>query len=153
MFKLILTTYTSSTPHIPQFLDIYQLSAVPIQYMSASSDLPKSGPTGVNHKHSRFAKIAQFLHDECTFFRIHLFAFIFVPLIFSGVFYASNGRFRVDFVDSLFLSYSAMTVTGLSTVDLSTITPWQQVILYLLMMIVSFEFSMCELGIWSDEVG
>lgn len=31
-----------------------------------------------------------------------------------------------------------MTVTGLSTVNLSTLTTWQQVILYFLMMIVSF---------------
>ncbi|KAG2005785.1 potassium transporter [Coprinopsis cinerea AmutBmut pab1-1] len=70
-----------------------------------------------------------------NFYRIHLTAFTFIPLITSGVFYASNGRFRISYLDSLFLCYSAMTVTGLSTVNLSTLTPWQQVILYLLMII------------------
>ncbi|EAU87693.2 hypothetical protein CC1G_08729 [Coprinopsis cinerea okayama7 len=70
-----------------------------------------------------------------NFYRIHLTAFTFIPLITSGVFYASNGRFRISYLDSLFLCYSAMTVTGLSTVNLSTLTPWQQVILYLLMIV------------------
>lgn len=72
---------------------------------------------------------------EANFFRIHLSAFVFVPLIFSGIFYASNGRFHIQFIDSLFLCYSSMTDTGLSTVNLSTLTAWQQVILYLLMML------------------
>lgn len=36
------------------------------------------------------------------------------------------------FIDALFLCYSALTVTGLSTVNLSTCTVFQQVILYVL---------------------
>lgn len=77
-----------------------------------------------------------FVLKECTFFRVHLFAFTFLPLIFSGIFYGCNGRFHISFLDALFLCYSAMTVTGLSTVNLSTTTAWQQIILYLLMMLV-----------------
>ncbi|KAF8890777.1 cation transport protein-domain-containing protein [Infundibulicybe gibba] len=80
------------------------------------------------------ARCLHYLIEECTFFRVHLFAFIFVPLVFSGIFYACNGRFHVSFLDSLFLCYSAMTVTGLSTVNLSTLTAWQQVMLYILML-------------------
>uniref|UniRef100_A0A0W0GBM9 Putative potassium transporter n=1 Tax=Moniliophthora roreri TaxID=221103 RepID=A0A0W0GBM9_MONRR len=80
-------------------------------------------------------KLKDFISKEATFFRIHLIAFTFVPLICSGIFYACNGRFRISYLDSLFLCYSAMTVTGLSTVNLSTVTPWQQVMLYLLMLI------------------
>ncbi|KAJ3570181.1 hypothetical protein NP233_g4576 [Leucocoprinus birnbaumii] len=81
--------------------------------------------------------IPQRIHDlidkECTFYRVHLTAFLFIPLIASGIFYACNGRYHIKFIDALFLCYSAMTVTGLATVNLSTLTPWQQVITYLLM--------------------
>jgi hypothetical protein len=81
-------------------------------------------------------RFVDYLLKELTFFRVHLSAFIFIPLVFSGIFYGCNGRFHVNYLDCLFLCYSAMTVTGLSTVNLSTITVWQQVILYLLMMMV-----------------
>lgn len=92
-------------------------------------------------KLSPLVRFANYVIEETTFFRAHLAAFTFIPLIFSGIFYASNGRFRVSFLDSMFLCYSAMTVTGLSTVNLSTLTTWQQVILYFLMTIV------CRLGV------
>ncbi|KAF8510124.1 potassium transporter [Hysterangium stoloniferum] len=80
----------------------------------------------------------KFVRAESTFFRIHLLCFTIIPLICSGIFFACNGRFHVSYLDSAFLCYSAMTVTGLSTVNLSTITVWQQVILYLLMGIGDF---------------
>ena len=48
-----------------------------------------------------------------------------IPLIASGIFYAANTEYRIDYVDSLFLCMSAMTVTGLATVDLSTLNPFQ----------------------------
>lgn len=55
------------------------------------------------------------------------------PFMVSGIFYACNGRYHIDYIDSLFLCVSAMTVTGLATVNLSSLTPWQQVMLALLM--------------------
>ncbi|KAF5352975.1 hypothetical protein D9758_007968 [Tetrapyrgos nigripes] len=82
-----------------------------------------------------FGAIKNYILYESTFFRLHLTAFTFIPLITSAIFWGCNGRFKVSYLDSLFLCYSAMTVTGLSTVNLSTLTAWQQVILYLLMMI------------------
>jgi len=96
---------------------------------------------------SRRTRLLDYLLEQVTFFRVHLFAFTFIPIIFSGIFYASNGRYHVNYVDALFLCYSAMTVTGLSTVDLSTITGWQQAILYFLMTIVGtmyFVFSLAD---------
>lgn len=45
------------------------------------------------------------------------------------------GEYPVAYIDALFLTYSAMTVTGLSTVNLSTITPFQQFLLFFLMLI------------------
>ncbi|KAJ3785131.1 cation transport protein-domain-containing protein [Lentinula aff. detonsa] len=74
-----------------------------------------------------------------NFYRIHILflqvpiCLTFTPLIFSAVFYASNGRFKVSYVDALFNCVSAMTVCGLATVDLSSLTPWQQVILFIQM--------------------
>ncbi|KAF9458719.1 cation transport protein-domain-containing protein [Collybia nuda] len=80
-------------------------------------------------------KIIEFIKNETSFFRLHLVAFTFIPLFFSGIFYASNGRFHIHYLDSLFLCYSAMTDTGLTTANLSTLTAWQQTILYLQMML------------------
>ncbi|KAF8200316.1 potassium transporter [Pholiota molesta] len=85
-----------------------------------------------------FASALNWVVTHSTFFRVHVAAFTFIPLIFSGIFFASNGRFHIGFVDSMFLCYSAMTVTGLSTINLSTLTTFQQFILYFLMMIGDF---------------
>jgi hypothetical protein len=86
---------------------------------------------------SKYADLEDFIKRESTFFRLHLLSFIITPLIASVIFWACNGRFHIDYVDALFLCYSAMTVTGLATVKLSTCTSWQQVILYVLMILVS----------------
>ena len=75
------------------------------------------------------------LKVELNFFRIHLLFFTFVPLVFSAIFWASNGEFPVQYIDALFMCYSAMTVTGLSTVNLSSLTGWQQAILFVLMLL------------------
>lgn len=55
-----------------------------------------------------------------------------IPLFWTVVFWASNGKFHVKFVDSLFLCISAATGTGLITLDLSALTAWQQTILVIL---------------------
>lgn len=57
---------------------------------------------------------------------------ILVPLFASVVLWASNGRFKVEFIDALYICVSAVTGTGLSTVDLSSLTAWQQTILFVL---------------------
>ncbi|KAG2356590.1 cation transport protein-domain-containing protein [Suillus spraguei] len=58
-----------------------------------------------------------------------------MPLIFSGIFYASNGEYPVAYIDALYNSASAMTVCGLATVNLSQLTAWQQVLLFIQMCI------------------
>ncbi|KAJ7821116.1 cation transport protein-domain-containing protein [Mycena olivaceomarginata] len=68
-----------------------------------------------------------------NFYRVHILFFTFTPLVFSGIFYASNGQYPVSYVDSLYNCVSAMTVCGLATVDLSSLTGWQQVILFIQM--------------------
>lgn len=70
-----------------------------------------------------------------NFYRIHFLCFSIVPLVASGVFYASNGpsaRNQIAFIDCIFMCYSAMTACGLATVLFANITVWQQVILFLL---------------------
>ena len=56
-----------------------------------------------------------------------------MPLIFSGIFYACNGRFHITYIDALYNSVSAMAVCGLTSVDLSSLTGWQQAILFIQM--------------------
>ncbi|KAJ3808222.1 cation transport protein-domain-containing protein [Lentinula lateritia] len=76
------------------------------------------------------------IRRHLNFYRIHiLFLQVFIrltftPLIFSAIFYASNGRYKISYIDALFNCVSAMTVCGLATLDLSSLTPWQQVILF-----------------------
>ncbi|KAF9047413.1 cation transport protein-domain-containing protein [Panaeolus papilionaceus] len=72
-----------------------------------------------------------------NFYRVHLLFFTFTPLIFSVIFYLSNGRYKVAYVDCLFNCVSAMTVCGLATINLSELTPFQQAILFFLMSIGS----------------
>ncbi|KIO22662.1 hypothetical protein M407DRAFT_79030 [Tulasnella calospora MUT 4182] len=77
------------------------------------------------------------LKENLNFYRIHLTFFTFVPLIFALIFWGSSNKETdpISFVDSLFIVVSSITVTGLATIDLSPLTPWQQVILFILMII------------------
>ncbi|KAH7102157.1 cation transport protein-domain-containing protein [Auriculariales sp. MPI-PUGE-AT-0066] len=70
------------------------------------------------------------IYNQLNFYRIHLIIFTFTPLIFSGIFYGANGRYHISYVDALFNCVSAMTVTGLATVDLSSLTRFQQVLIF-----------------------
>ena len=79
--------------------------------------------------------IVHTLKKELNFFRIHLLCFVFIPLICAGIFVGSNGKYPVDFIDALFLCYSAMTVTGLTTSNVSSLTGWQQGMLWILMLV------------------
>jgi hypothetical protein len=53
------------------------------------------------------------------------------------VFYFSNGQFHISYVDSLFLCVTSITVCGLATVDLSSLTPFQQALIFIQMFIGS----------------
>ncbi|KAI6158810.1 hypothetical protein EDD17DRAFT_976568 [Pisolithus thermaeus] len=83
------------------------------------------------------ANLWQGIRQNLNFFRVHLLFFTFTPLLASAVLYACNGKYPLSYVDALFNSVSAITVCGLSTVNLSALTPWQQVILFLQMCVGS----------------
>lgn len=70
-----------------------------------------------------------------NFITIHYAYFISVCLITSIIFWVSSSpAWSISYTDSLFLVVSAMTEAGLNTVNLSQMTTWQQVILFLLIM-------------------
>lgn len=112
---------------------------------------------------SRWTKWKTLIVGSLNFYRIHLITFTIVsyrntdsypslsrtaqvPLITSSIMFACNTEYHISYIDCLFCCMSAMTVTGLATVDLSTLSPFQQVILFLQMIIgslVSFRDKPC----------
>ena len=59
--------------------------------------------------------------------------FIIGSIIVSVILYLLNTHdSHIDYVDCWFLAVSAMTITGLSTVPISKLTLWQQVLLFIL---------------------
>lgn len=79
------------------------------------------------------AGVLRFLRRYLNFFRIHVVVFMLAPLVASAAFYAANRDVHVAYIDSLFLCVSALTVTGLTTINISQATGFQQSILYALM--------------------
>ncbi|RXK41787.1 hypothetical protein M231_01022 [Tremella mesenterica] len=86
---------------------------------------------------SRFRTLC---YNSLNFYRVHLLAFTIIPLFFSGIMYGINTEYHIAYIDCLFCCMSAMTVTGLATIDLSTLSAMQQVILFWQMIIGSLTF-------------
>ncbi|OBT57870.1 hypothetical protein VE04_02203 [Pseudogymnoascus sp. 24MN13] len=71
-----------------------------------------------------------------NFITVHYAYFIVTCLVCSLIFWgASNPAQSISYTDSLFLVVSAMTEAGLNTVNLSTVTSFQQTMLFLLILI------------------
>lgn len=84
---------------------------------------------------------AQTLHElrgflpPLNFITLHYAYFIVVVLVTSLIFWGSSSpAYSISYTDSLFLTVSAMTEAGLNTVNLSQMTTWQQVLLFLLIL-------------------
>ncbi|KIW63593.1 hypothetical protein PV04_08581 [Phialophora macrospora] len=76
-----------------------------------------------------------------SFIQWHYFYFVATTLGASLVFWGSSTPARsVPYIDSLFLCVSAMTEAGLNTVNLSELNTWQQILLFLLIIIGSAVF-------------
>ncbi|PWN49886.1 hypothetical protein IE53DRAFT_122868 [Violaceomyces palustris] len=98
--------------------------------------LPKAAvPSFLKPTSRRVARISHWAGHHLNFFRVHVLVFTIVPVIAAAIFYASNEDVYVPFIDCLFVCVSAMTVTGLTTINVSTSTGWQQAILFILMCI------------------
>lgn len=78
---------------------------------------------------------------DLNFITIHYLYFILTSLFFAVVLWGSSTPSRsVSFTDCLFLAVSAMTEAGLNTVNLSTLNSFQQVLLFLLIILGSAIF-------------
>lgn len=76
-----------------------------------------------------------------NFITIHYLYFLGTCLLCAIIFWgASTPPRSVDFTDALFLVVSAMTLAGLNTVNLSTLNTFQQIMLFLLIMLGSAIF-------------
>ncbi|KAJ5704202.1 hypothetical protein N7493_011340 [Penicillium malachiteum] len=72
---------------------------------------------------------------------LHYVYFIATCLISSIIFYLTSTPWKsVAYVDAIFLCVSAMTGAGLNTVDLSTLNTFQQVLLFILLILGSAIF-------------
>lgn len=81
------------------------------------------------------AWLQRFYRKYIHFFVIHLAIFIFLGLIGSVVIYGIElgGLNPIEYVDALFMSISAITVTGLATVDVNKMRVGSVVVIGLLM--------------------
>lgn len=76
-----------------------------------------------------------------NFITVHYAYFIVTCLIASLIFWGSSHPDRsISYTDSLFLVVSAMTEAGLNTVNLSQMTTFQQIVLWLLILMGSSIF-------------
>lgn len=79
--------------------------------------------------------VVRLCRPHVNFVSIHYTYFILIPMVCSVVLWVSSDpSFSIEYVDSLFLVVSAITEAGLNTVDLSTLTSWQQTLLFLLIL-------------------
>lgn len=81
---------------------------------------------------------------QTNFYRVHVIYFLLTIILSSVIMYGSGvnansgdaeALFKLRYIDAIFLCTSAMTATGLSTVNLSDITGFQQSILFLLVLL------------------
>ncbi|KAF2424897.1 TrkH-domain-containing protein [Tothia fuscella] len=103
-------------------------------------------------KHPKEAKkhFITYVREEVlvlNFYRTHMLYFIIVILVSSVIVYGeglANGSTEFDgrlrYIDCLFLCCSAMTTTGLNTVNLGNITAFQQAVLAVLLFIGNVTF-------------
>ncbi|RYG45369.1 hypothetical protein EON67_10665, partial [archaeon] len=84
----------------------------------------------------RQVQAREWLARHITFFYLHLIYFLLLALIGGAVIYGIE-RGNVAYIDSLYFAASASCVTGLSTVDFSTLRVGSQIIVLILIMLGS----------------
>ena len=105
----------------------------------------------VQHPQKAKQHFLAYLRDDVfqlNFYRLHMLYFIVVIFISSVIVYGEglrdassevNGT-KLRYIDALFLCCSAMTTTGLNTVNLGALTAFQQAMLCILMLIGNIIF-------------
>ena len=80
-------------------------------------------------------KVIKSYLPRVRFLTVHYAYFIGMSLVTSAIFWGSSTpAHSVRYIDSLFLTISAMTLAGLNTVNLSTLNTFQQILLFFLIM-------------------
>ncbi|KAL2836839.1 cation transport protein-domain-containing protein [Aspergillus pseudodeflectus] len=69
-----------------------------------------------------------------NYITVHYIYFVATSLTISLIFWGLSNPLRISYVDSLFMCVSAITGAGLNTVEASTLSISQQIILFLLLM-------------------
>ncbi|KAI9730396.1 MAG: hypothetical protein M1834_005906 [Cirrosporium novae-zelandiae] len=101
----------------------------------------KMGVSTIFHRLSGLWHLVRPYLPPMNFITLHYLYFISVCFLASVIFWGSSKpAHSIDYTDSLFLVVSAMTEAGLNTVNLSAVTTFQQVILFLLIMLGSAIF-------------
>ncbi|KAL2024238.1 hypothetical protein VTK56DRAFT_9394 [Thermocarpiscus australiensis] len=104
-----------------------------MQWLDDFRDRHRHGPLA-----ERFAKIRPYL-PPINFITVHYAYFILVGLVFSLILWgtSSPSSLKLSYTDSFYLSMSAISSTGMNTVNISQLSTGQQVILVILMMLGS----------------
>lgn len=69
------------------------------------------------------------------FLTVHYTYFVGLCFVTSAIFWGTSSPAQsVRYIDSLYLTVSAMTLAGLNTINLSTLNIFQQVVLFFLIM-------------------
>jgi Trk-type K+ transport system membrane component len=91
-----------------------------------------------HHNTERVVGVISRVLPPLNFITIHYTYFTVGCLLSSLIFWGSSEPFgEISYIDSLFMVTSAFTNTGLNTVNVSDMTTWQQVLLWILMIVGS----------------
>ncbi|KAH9885178.1 TrkH-domain-containing protein [Xylariomycetidae sp. FL2044] len=92
----------------------------------------------IHDKLTAAARAAKPYVPPLNFITIHYAFFILLSILASLIFWgASTPRYSISYIDSLFMATSALTLTGLNTVNVSELNTFQQVELFVLMIVGS----------------
>lgn len=64
-----------------------------------------------------------FALNHLNFYRVHLLAFIFVPIISAAIFYASNGETHIQFIDALYSAFPPLQIHPLLCAPAASLIP------------------------------
>lgn len=120
------------------FIPLVALSTLRSTCIPASRKMPLRG--SIKHalaasepqKHITNISTALF---HLNFYRLHLLYFILVIIVSSVILYGSStSSFQIAYIDAIYLCTSAMCNIGLASINLSSLTGFQQSILFVLML-------------------
>lgn len=84
----------------------------------------------------RGLKWAKGVFFHLNFYRVHLLYFVLVIIVSSGILYGSStSDFKLAYIDAIYLCTSAMCNVGLTSVNLGSLTGFQQSVIFIVMLL------------------